>query len=286
MSSQHTIAESIESILAQTFTDFEIIVVDDGSTDETVAVIERFPEVTLLQQTNSGPGEARNLAAKKAKGRYLAFLDSDDLWFPWTLATYNEVIAACGCQFGSSPSVILKTEDHAKHADELAYETFPSFLKANEIGDAFLGTPGLFVVRDCYNAVDGFIGKKLNGEDQDFCLRMGDVSSFVIIRSPFTFRVREHESQVSGDIRLSLDGVRVMIAKERIGGYPGGKAHNASRRKLIGAFARTTAVGLVNNRLFLPAIEIYFKTVGWHLAAKRFKFVLAFPFYAIRKLVA
>lgn len=79
--------ETIESALAQTFQDFEMIIVDDGSTDNTKdaaeSYVQRFPDkIRYIYQTNAGPAAARNTAIKNSTGEYLALLDSDDLWIP------------------------------------------------------------------------------------------------------------------------------------------------------------------------------------------------------------
>ena len=74
---------ALESILSQGCTDYEVIVVDDGSTDDTTSVVRSYSSrIKFLQHQNRGPGAARNFGAEQAKGEYLAFLDSDDLWFP------------------------------------------------------------------------------------------------------------------------------------------------------------------------------------------------------------
>lgn len=85
--SEEFIAETIQSIQNQTYANWEMIVVDDGSWDETVSIIADFAKLDLRIQffqleKNSGTGIARNFALTKAKGRYIAFLDSDDLWKP------------------------------------------------------------------------------------------------------------------------------------------------------------------------------------------------------------
>lgn len=77
------LAEAIESLLGQTYTDFEVIVVDDGSTDETPDVAARYSsEVRYVRQSNSERGAARNHGLRLARGEYVAFLDSDDFWKP------------------------------------------------------------------------------------------------------------------------------------------------------------------------------------------------------------
>ena len=75
------VAEAIESALTQTLRPIEVIVVDDGSTDDSVAIIERHP-VTLIRQANSGVARARNAGAERARGEYLVFLDADDVLHP------------------------------------------------------------------------------------------------------------------------------------------------------------------------------------------------------------
>jgi GT2 family glycosyltransferase len=82
------LTETLESVFAQTYQDYEIIVVNDGSTDHTDQVITPYLErLTYLKQPNSGPGAARNTAFRHARGRYIALLDSDDQWLPQYLAT-------------------------------------------------------------------------------------------------------------------------------------------------------------------------------------------------------
>src|SRR5262249_33550585 len=87
------LVNTLESVFSQRFRDFEIIVVDDGSTDETMDYLHSLgKQVRVFRQSNWGAGAARNLGARRAQGEYLAFLDSDDLWFPWTLEVYRDVI--------------------------------------------------------------------------------------------------------------------------------------------------------------------------------------------------
>ncbi len=79
------VAEAVESVLAQTRPSLEVIVVDDGSTDDTQSRLERFntdPRVVVLSQENSGQAKAKNAGLLRSKGRFLAFCDADDLWLP------------------------------------------------------------------------------------------------------------------------------------------------------------------------------------------------------------
>lgn len=74
--------EALDSILAQTVLPQEIIVVDDGSTDDTAEILKSFPNTRYIYQKNQGPSSARNTGILEANGTWIAFLDSDDLWLP------------------------------------------------------------------------------------------------------------------------------------------------------------------------------------------------------------
>lgn len=76
------IEETLDSVRAQTFSDYEILVVDDGSTDRTVQIASGYDGVQLLLQKNRGAAAARNTGIRAARGAYVAFLDADDIWFP------------------------------------------------------------------------------------------------------------------------------------------------------------------------------------------------------------
>jgi glycosyltransferase involved in cell wall biosynthesis len=88
------IERALYSILAQSYTDFEVIVVDDGSTDDGRSRVRAFSDsrIRLLQQANAGPGAARNRGIAEARGELLAFLDADDAWMPDYLQTSVQML--------------------------------------------------------------------------------------------------------------------------------------------------------------------------------------------------
>jgi glycosyltransferase involved in cell wall biosynthesis len=126
-----TVAAALDSIVAQTFSDFEIVAIDDGSTDDSPIVLERYrPRVRVLTQQNRGPSAARNLGVRNSVGEYLAFLDADDLWRPEFL---ERTVAA----LDRDPAIVLVYTDL-----ELADST------GAPMGARLIGSRGVPTVRD------------------------------------------------------------------------------------------------------------------------------------------
>ena len=87
--------EAIESALAQTYKNFELLIVNDGSTDNSKSIISAYlsnPKIRYFEQQNAGVAAARNLALRYANGKYIGFLDQDDLWLPDKLSTHRDVL--------------------------------------------------------------------------------------------------------------------------------------------------------------------------------------------------
>ena len=89
-----SIKQSLMSVLSQSYQDFEVVIVDDGSTDNSVAKVEEIQDsrIRLILQENGGPGKARNTGVKNAKGEWVLFLDADDELLPDALNGFNELM--------------------------------------------------------------------------------------------------------------------------------------------------------------------------------------------------
>jgi len=108
----YCVGEAIESVLAQSLREREIIVVDDGSTDETSAVVERYGDaVRYIRQLNAGVGAARNTGIRAARGEYVAFLDSDDEWLPDKLGVQVSALAADRSLVAHMTNVLIVPQD-------------------------------------------------------------------------------------------------------------------------------------------------------------------------------
>ncbi|MBI1952781.1 MAG: glycosyltransferase [Candidatus Omnitrophica bacterium] len=140
---ESTVEAAIRSVLAQTYPHTEILVVDDGSTDHTADRVKPFlPRVRYLQKPNGGTGSARNLGVQHASGRFVAFLDGDDLWLPDKLEiqmrAFQEepalLAVQCGAHYVDDKLRILETKlCHPRRdtlSDFLLFRNLPAFASA------------------------------------------------------------------------------------------------------------------------------------------------------------
>ena len=97
-----TIVSAVESVIAQTFSDWELLIVNDGSTDHTLKQVAHFADqrIRVISQLNQGVASARNAGLDLAAGEFIAFLDSDDLWFPSKLEKQIKAFASFGNEVG------------------------------------------------------------------------------------------------------------------------------------------------------------------------------------------
>jgi glycosyltransferase involved in cell wall biosynthesis len=271
---------TLESVWRQTFTDYEIIVVDDGSTDDTPLYLSKPGDrgVTVIRQKNTGPGMARNNGAANAQGEYLAFLDSDDLWFPWTLQTVAELIAK-----HDRPALISASLLPFKHTAELSTiihnesraEFYRDYLSASD-RDCFVGAGMTFVRRDKFLEVGGFCAQPINLEDHDLILRLGTAAGFVRVLQPPTLAYRSENNSWTGQSERSFAGCRYVIENEHQGVYPGGKLRRLDRRKIITRHVRPWALTFKRTGEWQPAWSLYKSTFVWNLSLHRWRFLMGF----------
>ena len=271
--------QTLESVWRQTFADYEVIVVDDGSTDETAAWLAgAATKVKRITQQNAGPGAARNKGSEGACGDYLAFLDSDDLWFPWTLATVAELVAK-----HDRPALISAKLVSFKVPGELdpvtqtsiKAEVFSDYFAASD-RDCFVGAGMTFVRRDKFLEVGGFSSRQINLEDHDLILRLGTAAGFVRIVEPPTLAWRRHDASTADQSLRSFEGCRHLIESEQRGIYPGGKTRSVARRKIITRHIRPWALTLARTGAWRPAWSLYNSTFVWNLSLNRWRFLLGF----------
>lgn len=175
---------TLESVLVQTYPNLEIIVVDDGSTDNTAEIIAPYTgRVMYLRQANKGPGAARNTGIQHASGDYLTFLDDDDLIMPEKLARQAQLLAAKP-EAGVVYCGFYTMDESGNYLDKAWSLPEGAILKELICGD-FIWTGAPLIRRHCLEQVGQFDESLLTSQDWDMWLRLAQAGFyFACIREP------------------------------------------------------------------------------------------------------
>jgi glycosyltransferase involved in cell wall biosynthesis len=196
--------EAVSTILAQSCCPREIIVVDDGSTDGTAAIVASFADkLTSIRQENKGPAAARNAGLRRAQGSLIAFLDADDLWLPTALEQQLDVMRA-----GPSQDVVWGLTERFFMAG------------ADPDQDDWHGRPqwaltiGSMLFRhQTIEEIGGFDDGLRAGEDMDLLVRLRERPSSIKRHSAVVYRRRVHNSNLSGDRRAMIEAHYRVVGK-------------------------------------------------------------------------
>jgi glycosyltransferase involved in cell wall biosynthesis len=207
--------ETVESVLKQTFTDFEVLIIDDGSSDQTVEWASQItdPRVKLMKQKNQGSSGARNTGIAHAQGEYVALLDADDIWEPTKLE--KQVLRLEG-----NPAVGL-VDTWAVLANEQGKPTGKVFGSPTE-DDVWqrlvefktvccCGSTSL-IRRCCFETVGVFNQNLHFLEDLDMFIRIAAHYSFAVVKEPL-IRYRQHPNNKSNNSQEVLEAFRTIIEK-------------------------------------------------------------------------
>lgn len=207
------IGQAVSSALASRDVDLEVIVVDDGSTDGTWSILERFGDaVRKVRQERGGACRARNLAVEFARGEWLAFLDADDDWAPEKLAV--QLAAA-------EDGIDLIYTDRLNFGDIARYKERQSDSGTLHEGDVFepllLGNfitlSSVLMRRDRFNDLGGFSIDHLGAEDWDLWIRHAAAGGLTkLCREPLT-RYRIHPQQMTSDQKARARDREVVIRR-------------------------------------------------------------------------
>jgi glycosyltransferase involved in cell wall biosynthesis len=195
-----TIGRAIASVLAQTLTPLEIIVVDDGSKDETARILsEQYPTINLIMQQNAGAARARNKGVEMARGDLVAFLDADDAWHPQKLALQVAAFRA-----DNTIELLCTRCKHYQQSDwqeeilsnsELYSNAPVQHFTFNEVFvHPFLATPSVMLKREFFTALGGFDTGLETAEDVDLWLRAAHVGHCARLNLPVTLVITQKES--------------------------------------------------------------------------------------------
>lgn len=206
---EHFLKRTIDSILSQTFSDFELIIVDDGSVDNTKKLIDTYRDdrIVYIYKENGGQNSAINAGVQNANGEYIAFCDSDDVWMPEKLekhiqkyredkeikVVYN--LTGIVKLFDGEQKVILAREDICegwcyKEVLQQGYLTAPSFLSCK---------------RECFDKIGMLPTELRNCQDDDLCFRLCKHFKVGLVKEILGISYEDAANRISRMARLCAD---------------------------------------------------------------------------------
>jgi glycosyltransferase involved in cell wall biosynthesis len=239
---------AVDSVFTQTYADWELIVADDGSGEETAAYLEGLANpsrVTVLRLPHTGnPGAVRNAACQVARGEYIAFLDSDDVWLPQKLALQVASLRSQPQRGWSHTAFSLIDDTGMPPAGRRV--SWPAadgrILEQVITMEVVIAIPSVMVRRRLLERLGGFDVKQRMCEDYDLWLRLAAVSEIVGVRETLS-HVRTHREHFHRDTIVSEDRGRAL--EKMLAANPDRSLQRILRReraKVAAGLARSHAV--------------------------------------------
>jgi glycosyltransferase involved in cell wall biosynthesis len=236
------VSEAIDSVLAQTYPQIEVIVIDDGSTDGTLEVLKRYGNrIQVISQPNAGPAAARNRGIDAAQGEMVAFLDSDDLWLPEKLARQVKLLQ----QLGNVPCCVSSIRMQGKGQQSTSFDV--AWLDP-AVGEGVWHNPdeilatrfvlfnqGVIIRRPVLKELGGFDERLWLLEDYDLALRLSLYGGWAFVRDPLVIWRDDGETSLSrnaaqDDLRWKLP--LVSILEQHLLRLDAGVKHESLRKHL------------------------------------------------------
>jgi len=212
------VRRAVDSVLAQGYRDFELIVVDDGSQDETAAVVASYGDVLrVVSKPNGGLSSARNTGIAVARGDYVAFLDADDWWLPSKLARQVALLESAPDIVFCSTTTAVRTPEGVPLPDwrcgEAAGSTLECIFKAN----AHVAGSGsaAMVRRAAFARAGGFDESLRSLEDIDMWMRLAALGGYACIDDPLTV-IEKRGDSMSGNLDVMRNAAIRVMRKNRV----------------------------------------------------------------------
>lgn len=207
----HFLGEAVDSVLSQTYFPVEVIIVDDGSTDEIAQIIVARPSIRYLRQDNMGLAHARNTGLSHSSGEYVLFLDADDRLLPNAIATgVHALEARRDCAFVFGPHVAIGTRKGLSNLPLNQNYDYAELLKRN-----FIGNPGSVLYnRWVFSVVGTFDESNSPAADYDLYLRV--TRRFPIFcHHHAVVEYRKHRDNMSNDGRVMLKATLTALKNQQ-----------------------------------------------------------------------
>jgi|TARA_B100001079_G_scaffold252585_1_gene245825 glycosyltransferase involved in cell wall biosynthesis len=210
----HTLPRALDSVMVQTLQSMEIIIVDDGSTDETNAVLADYPGLCIISQDNRGVSAARNVGIEKAGGEWLAFLDSDDEWLKEKLEKQWDAIC-------NDDKLICHTEEiwirNGQRVNPMKkHQKYGGLIYEKCLPLCVISPSSVMIHKTVFNDVGNFDETLEVCEDYDLWLRICSKYPVLFVDEPLIVKYGGHDDQLSrkhwGMDRFRAKALEKMIA--------------------------------------------------------------------------
>ena len=210
---ESTIISCLDSIVNQTYKPYEIIVVDDGSTDKTVSLVESYSkyDIRLIKsQANRGAQSARNQGIKAARGDWIAFNDSDDIWLPEKLEMQRDVLISSGkyvCAGGG-----IKNEDGEKTKIGLGDKNIVDYVDVLSL-DSYIMYQTLLVNKEVFKKI-GLLDESIAAyQELDTAIKIAQYYDIVYLNVPLFIYMLHDGETISKNRKKGLEGIRYLFNK-------------------------------------------------------------------------
>lgn len=246
---------AIASVLSQTFQDFELIVVDDASRDETVDVVQSFPDTRIKyirHEKQRGGAAARNTGIISSQFDYLAFLDDDDEWFPEKLARQVALLRASPPEVGCIyTGYVTVDRDSGKKIGQMVPSKRGDLSRELLIGNRLGGTSSILIKRECVDKVGLFDERLPSFQDYDLWIRISKTFHFEYIKDPL-LNYYIHGAKIWTNLTAINEGLCIM--REKYGG-------SRTFRKYLSYQHLSLGVNYCYGRNITAAIQSYLRAI-------------------------
>lgn len=248
---------SISSVLAQTYRDFELLVIDDCSTDNTADFVSSIGDerIKLIRNSsNKGIAGVRNIGVENSSGEYIAFLDDDDEWEPEKLGRQMNLLktgsANLGCVYTGAFIV-----DSGGNPIRISVPQYRKRILSEILLRNFIITSSVILRTECFERVGLFDETIPYGEDYDMWIRIAQEFEFDYVKDPL-IRYRLHQSSISGNNATIATGLGILLEKHKRAFASNPRAYSNHLLELGVAYCH---VGRMKEgkRAFLSAIKSY-----------------------------
>lgn len=206
--------ETLSSVLRQSFSDFEVLIVNDGSCDEIVQWASQIidPRVKLISQKNQGVSVARNTGIAHAQGEYVAFLDADDFWEPTKLEKQVQCLED-NPAVGLVDTWVVLALEQGELTDKIWITTAEGDVWKQMAEKCLIHCGSTPLIRHCCFETVGVFDQDLRfGEDWDMWIRIASCYSLAVVKEPLV-RYRQHPNNTSNNCQAMLPDLRKVIEK-------------------------------------------------------------------------